>query len=85
MDRETILEELKKILLPYTREKDKINSLTEDTKLLDDLPINSANIVDIIIDTETMYNIEIDMDSAAKISTVGSCMDIITEKQKVAK
>jgi acyl carrier protein len=52
MNRQTILEELKKILLPYTREKEKLNSLTEDTKLLDDLHINSANIVDIIIDAE---------------------------------
>lgn len=83
MNRQTILEELKKILLPYTREKEKLNSLTEGTKLLDDLHINSANIVDIIIDAEAKYNIEIDMDSAAKISTVGSCIDIITDKLNV--
>lgn len=84
MDRHAILEELKKVLTPYTRDKEKLSHLTEDTRLIDDLHINSANLVDIIIDAETKYDIEIDMDSAEKISTVGSCIDVITEKLNAA-
>jgi acyl carrier protein len=80
MDRQEILAELKKVLAPYTVNKEVLNSLTEQTDLVQDLKINSANLVDIIIDAEAKYDIEIDMDSAERIHSVGSCIDVILEK-----
>ena len=80
MDRQVILEELKKVLAPYTVNKEALNSINEETSLTKDLKINSANLVDIIIDAENKYDIEIDMDSAEKINNVGSCIDVILEK-----
>jgi acyl carrier protein len=80
MDRHEILLELKKVVTPYTANKEALNSMTEQTNLVQDLKINSANLVDIIIDAETKYDIEIDMDSAERIVTVGSCIDVIIEK-----
>jgi len=80
MDRQEILAELKKVVTPYTANKEALNSMTEQTDLVRDLKINSANLVDIIIDAEAKYDIEIDMDSAERISTVGSCIDVILEK-----
>ena len=80
MDRQTILDELKRVLSPYTADKEALNSMNDQTDLIKDLKINSANLVDIIIDAETKYNIEIDLDSAEKMSVVGSCIDVIMEK-----
>ncbi len=80
MDRQAILVELKKVLLPYTENKESLDSITEETNLLKDLKINSANLVDIIIDAESQYNIEIDFDSSEKMFTVGNCIDVIQEK-----
>lgn len=80
MDRQTILDELKKVLAPYTVNKAALDSITDDTNLVRDLKINSANLVDIIIDAESKYNIEIDMDSAEKMNIVGNCIDVIKEK-----
>jgi acyl carrier protein len=37
-------------------------------------------LVDIIIDAEAKYDIEIDYDSADRMTNVGSCLDVITEK-----
>ncbi|MGH2644814.1 MAG: acyl carrier protein, partial [Chitinophagaceae bacterium] len=74
MDKQTILETLKKILAPYTPDKEKLHDITGDTRLLDDLHINSANLVDIIIDAETNFNIEIDIESMGAINTVGNCV-----------
>ena len=82
MDRQTILEELKTVLSPYTADKATLDSINEQTKLVNYLKINSANLVDIIIDAELKYNIEIDMDSAEKMNIVGSCIDVIMEKMK---
>jgi len=82
MDRRNILEELKKVLYPYTENKELLQNINDDTNLVKDLKINSANLVDIIIDAEAKYNIEIDFDSAEKIITVGNCIEAIAEKIK---
>ncbi len=80
MDRKEILNELKKVLVPYTEDKAILEGLTEQTDLIKDLKINSANLVDIIIDAEAQYNIEIDFDAAEKMYNVGNCIDVIAEK-----
>jgi acyl carrier protein len=82
MDRQEILQELKTVVTPFSANKEALNSLNEQTDLIRDLKINSANLVDIIIDAEAKYDIEIDMDSAERINTVGSCIDVIIEKLK---
>lgn len=80
MTREEILTELKSVFAPYTSNKEMLESINDQTDLITDLKINSANLVDIIIDAEARYNIEIDYDSADKMINVGSCIDVISEK-----
>lgn len=80
MSRQEILEGLKKVLAPYTVDKEALNSMSEDTDFLKDLKINSANLVDIIIDAEEKYDIEIDVDAAEKIRTAGDCITVISDK-----
>ncbi len=80
MTREEILTELKSVFAPYTSNKEMLESINDQTDLIADLKINSANLVDIIIDAEAKYNIEIDYDSADKMINVGSCIDVISEK-----
>ncbi|QKJ32653.1 acyl carrier protein [Mucilaginibacter mali] len=80
MNRAEILDELKKILAPYTLDKEQLAGINENTDLIKDLKINSANLVDIIIDAEEKYNVEIDYDDAEKMINVGSCIDVIAER-----
>ncbi|HJP63400.1 acyl carrier protein [Mucilaginibacter sp.] len=80
MTREEILNELKKVFAPYTTNKEMLDGINDQTDLIRDLKINSANLVDIIIDAEAKYNIEIDYDSADKMINVGSCIDVIYDK-----
>ena len=80
MTRTEVLDELKKVFAPYTTNKEMLAGINNDTDLIKDLKINSANLVDIIIDAEAKYNIEIDYDSADKIINVGTCIDVILEK-----
>lgn len=81
--RREIMDELKKVLTPYTEDKNLLSGINEQTNLITDLRINSANLVDIIIDAELKYNIEIDLDSMEKMINVGSCIDVIVEKMSV--
>jgi len=80
MTRTEILDELKKVISPYTVNKEQLANIDEQTDLIKDLKINSANLVDIIIDAEAKYDIEIDYDSADKMVNVGTCIDVISEK-----
>jgi acyl carrier protein len=80
MTRQEILSELKKVIAPYTTNKEILAGIDDQTDLIKDLKINSANLVDIIIDAEAKYDIEIDYDSADKMVNVGTCIDVISEK-----
>ena len=82
MRRQEILEGLKAVVAPYTMDKEALNSMNEETEFIKDLKINSANLVDIIIEAEEKYDIEIDADSAEKIHNAGSCIDVIMEKMR---
>ena len=48
---------------------------------MNDLEINSANLVDIVLDVEDEFNIIIDNDSMDKMLTIKSVVEIIKEKQ----
>ena len=80
MTRKEILDELKTVISPYTTNKEMLAGIDDHTDLIKDLKINSANLVDIIIDAEAKYNIEIDYDVADKMVNVGTCIDVISEK-----
>ncbi len=82
MERVVIIEELKKIIKPYALEKEAFESLTEETDFITDLKINSANLVDIILDIEDAFAIVIDDKSMEQILNIKSAVDIIEIKMK---
>lgn len=80
MDNAQMINDLKEIITPYTENKEALASINEQTDFLVDLKINSANLVDIILDIEEKFNIEIDNDSMAKMLSVKATIAIIEEK-----
>lgn len=83
MDRQEAIEKLKVIVKPYVKNEEALNNLTEDTDFINDLNINSANLVDVILDVEEVFDIEIDADSMEKMRDVKSAIAVIEEKLKV--
>jgi acyl carrier protein len=80
MNRETVIAKLKEIVRPYTYEKAALEHLDENTDFLADLKINSANLVDIVLDVEEAFGIEIDNESMSKMLTVSETLQIIENK-----
>lgn len=80
MNKEEIIEVLKTIVEPYTEEASALAHIDEKTDFINDLKINSANLVDIVLDIEEKFNIEIDNDSMAKMLTVKVTTEIIAQK-----
>ena len=80
MAEDNLEEKLKEIIKPYVGDEDAFKNLTPATHLLTDLKINSAHLVDVILDAEEVFDIEIDDNSAEKMLTVKASLDIITNK-----
>lgn len=80
MNRIELLDALKKIVTPYAEDKAAVQRIDENTDFLTDLKINSANLVDVILDIEERFGIEIDNDSMSKMLNVKAAEDIIEKK-----
>jgi len=57
MNKQEIIEKLKSIVKPYIKNQEEFDNLTETTDFITDLQINSANLVDVILDIEEEFNI----------------------------
>jgi acyl carrier protein len=80
MNEAAILEQLKKIIMPFVNNEEAFDSFSEDTDFIKDLNINSANLVDIILDVEDAFDIQIDNESMEKMLDVKSTLEIIRTK-----
>ncbi len=80
MPEKEILEKLKAIVTPYVQNKEGLENFNEKTDFLNDLKINSANLVDVVLDVEDEFNIEIDTESMNGMLTAGDAKNIILKK-----
>ncbi|MBU4538054.1 MAG: phosphopantetheine-binding protein [Weeksellaceae bacterium] len=80
MSREENIAKLKEIVKPYVKDAPALENLTEDTDFINDLNINSANLVDVILDVEEVFDIEIDNESMEKMRDVKSALAVIEGK-----
>ena len=74
-----IVQKLKSIITKYTPKPEALENITDDTDLLQDLEINSAHLVDIILDLEDEFDIEISDEQAEKMLNVGASIAVIEE------
>jgi acyl carrier protein len=80
MDKQETIEKLKNIIKPYVQNQEAFNNLTENTDFINDLKINSANLVDVILDIEEEFNLIIDNESMEKMLDLKAAMTIIETK-----
>lgn len=74
------LADLKSIIQPYIQNQEAFDNLTEATDFINDLKINSANLVDVVLDVEDKFDIEIDNDSMDKMLNVKAALEVIEDK-----
>jgi acyl carrier protein len=80
MDEKIIFEEMVNILKVYIKDLVLLETATPDTHILNDLKVNSARLVDVIIKCEDVFGISVDDDEADKIRTIGDAVAIIKKK-----
>jgi len=80
MDEKKIFEEMVNILKDYAKNQDLLATATMETHILNDLKVNSARLVDVIIRCEDVYGISIDDEEADVIRTIGDAVNVIKQK-----
>ena len=80
MTKKELITSLQKIIKPYVQDQEAFKNISEETDFINDLKINSANLVDVILDVEDEFDIEIDNESMEKMLSVKAAMEIIETK-----
>jgi len=69
--------QLMAIIKPYLPEPELLESATEESDFLRDLKINSAHMIDVVLDVEEAFDIRIEDEDAEKLKTVGDALQLI--------
>ncbi len=74
------IEIIKEIIKPYVNDVSVLDNINVNSDFINDLKINSAHLVDVILDIEDKFDITIDTVSMEKMLTVGHALEIIEAK-----
>lgn len=74
------IDQLKEIFKPYVPKPERLENLNSETDFIKDLEINSANLVDIILDIEEKFDINIDNEGMEKMLNVKAALSIIDQE-----
>ena len=78
MDRNAIFDKVKEyILMQLPIDADRV---VESARMVDDLGADSANLMMLIMDLETEYNLIVEDEALGTIKTVGDIVDYISKK-----
>ena len=80
METQEIFKKVIEIIKKYVKEPERLENVSMDTAIIQDLKVNSARLVDIIIKSEDAFDIEIDDDDADEIKTVGDAVKVVERK-----
>ena len=65
------------IVSKHAQNKLALASIGNGTNILNDLQVNSARLVDIVLDFEDKFNIQISDDEADRINTIGDAVALV--------
>lgn len=80
MERSEVFSKVVDILVKYSKADLAKDQIKDETNLLKDLNINSARLVDIILDFEDAFDIAVEDADADSVNTVGDSVDLIMTK-----
>jgi acyl carrier protein len=80
MTQDEIFEQVVKILTPYVKNQEALDGVSMSTHILDELKVNSARLVDVVLEFEDAFDIEIADEDVDSVETVGNAVELIASK-----
>ncbi len=80
MTQDEIFEQVVKILTPYVKNQEALDGVSMSTHILDELKVNSARLVDVVLEFEDAFDIEIADEDVDSVETVGNAVELIEAK-----
>jgi len=80
VSREEIFAKVVEIVRPFAKDKDALDGATMETNILEDLKVNSARLVDVILEFEDEFDIEVEDEDADAVNTIGDAVELIEAK-----
>jgi acyl carrier protein len=80
MTQQEIFERVVKILSPYAKNAEALAAVAPETNILEDLKVNSARLVDVVLAFEDEFDIEIADEDVDEVNTVGDSVRLISAK-----
>jgi len=80
MEQSEVLERVVKILTPWVKNEGALEQVGMETSILDDLKVNSARLVDVVIAFEDDFDIEIADEDVDSVNSVGDAVNLILAK-----
>jgi len=80
MSETQVFDQVVRILTPYAKNPDAVADVGPNTSILEDLKVNSARLVDVVLSFEDTFGIEIADEDVDKVNTVGDAVGLICQK-----
>ncbi|MBL6989581.1 MAG: acyl carrier protein [Bacteriovoracaceae bacterium] len=80
MNEHEIFKKVAGVISPYVKNETVLDTMALDSKILEDLGVNSARLIDIVLAFEDVFNIEVDDEAADSIWTIGDAVKLIQSK-----
>jgi len=80
MEEKEVLAKILEIVKPFVKDEAAFKNATYSTRFIEDLKINSARLIDIILDVEDKFELTISDDESMKMLTIGDAINLVTQK-----
>lgn len=80
MNEAEVYEKVVAVISPFAKNADALATVSKETNILDELNVNSARLVDIMLEFEDAFDIEVEDEAADDIATVGDAVKLILQK-----
>jgi acyl carrier protein len=80
MNESEVQQKVVQILTPFVKNEAALKNVSADTNILNDLKVNSARLVDVVLAFEDTFGIEVADEDADSVNTVGDAVKLICSK-----
>ena len=77
MTEHDLLARIVRIIRPFAKDQDALAQAGPATRILEDLKVNSARLVDVVLEIEDAFEIEVKDEDADKVKTIGDAVRLI--------